>query len=226
MRNDALTLRSNVFRDGSPDADRFDDVAIHLVLRNEGGDVLATCRLLAFSTGQEIANSYSAQFYDLTKLSKVKGPCLELGRFCVAAHVSDPSVLRTLWTHITTFVLEGRIELLFGCSSFFARDPTEILDALSFLKENHTGPTQYLPGTQARDIIHFDALPPCSDRPGALRQIPPLLKTYLRMGGWVSDHAVIDRDLRTIHVFTGVEIAKIPPARRKALLRDAGHPPV
>ncbi|MEM9211400.1 MAG: ornithine-acyl-ACP acyltransferase, partial [Pseudomonadota bacterium] len=61
---------------------------------------------------------------------------------------------------------------------------------------------------------------------GALRQIPPLLKTYLRMGGWVSDHAVIDRDLRTIHVFTGVEIAKIPPARRKALLRDAGHPPV
>jgi hypothetical protein len=37
------------------------------------------------------------------------------------------------------------------------------------------------------------------------------------LGGWVSDHAVIDPDLDTLHVFTAVEVARIPPARARAL---------
>ncbi len=49
-------------------------------------------------------------------------------------------------------------------------------------------------------------------------QMPPLLRSYLAMGGRVSDHAVIDAQMNTLHVFTGLEIAVIPP-RRKRLLR-------
>ena len=52
--------------------------------------------------------------------------------------------------------------------------------------------------------------------------MPPLLRTYLMMGGWVSDHAVMDRQLGTMHVFTGVEIKAIPPARARALRALAG----
>jgi putative hemolysin len=52
--------------------------------------------------------------------------------------------------------------------------------------------------------------------------MPPLLRTYLLMGGCVSDHAVIDGDLNTLHVFTGLEIAAIPPARARALRAVAG----
>ena len=52
----------------------------------------------------------------------------------------------------------------------------------------------------------------------AQRRMPPLLRTYLLMGGWVSDHAVVDNDLNTLHVFTGMEIKGIP-ANRKRLLR-------
>jgi hypothetical protein len=37
------------------------------------------------------------------------------------------------------------------------------------------------------------------------------------MGGWVSDHAVIDRHLGTFHVLTAVEIAAIPPTRKRLL---------
>ena len=51
----------------------------------------------------------------------------------------------------------------------------------------------------------------------ALQALPPLLRTYLAMAGWVSDHAVVDRALDTLHVFTAVEIAKIPLARARAL---------
>ena len=54
-------------------------------------------------------------------------------------------------------------------------------------------------------------------RKAAMEQLPALLKTYLSMGGWVSDHAVVDVQMNTLHVFTGLEIAAIPPARAKAL---------
>ena len=47
--------------------------------------------------------------------------------------------------------------------------------------------------------------------------LPPLLRSYLMLGGWVSDHAVIDQDLNTLHVFTGLEIAAVPPARARLL---------
>jgi len=51
--------------------------------------------------------------------------------------------------------------------------------------------------------------------------MPPLLRTYLLMGGWVSDHAVVDDDLNTLHVFTGLEIKGIPPMRQKLLRASA-----
>ena len=50
-----------------------------------------------------------------------------------------------------------------------------------------------------------------------MKRMPPLLRSYLAMGGWVSDHAVVDRDMNTLHVFTGLEVRAIPPARARAL---------
>ncbi len=47
--------------------------------------------------------------------------------------------------------------------------------------------------------------------------MPPLLRSYLLMGGWVSDHAVVDRQMNTLHVFTGLEISAIPAARKRLL---------
>ena len=60
------------------------------------------------------------------------------------------------------------------------------------------------------------------DAKRAMSGMPPLLRTYLMMGGWVSDHAVVDRDLNTLHVFTGLEIGAIPPARKRLLRATAG----
>ena len=59
------------------------------------------------------------------------------------------------------------------------------------------------------------------DPRAAMAAMPPLLRSYLAMGGWVSDHAVVDDHLDTLHVFTGLEIRAIPPARAR-LLRAAG----
>ena len=53
--------------------------------------------------------------------------------------------------------------------------------------------------------------------PEGQAMLPQLLRAHLSMGGWVSDHAVVDRDLGTSHVFTCVEIDAMPPARTRTL---------
>ena len=55
---------------------------------------------------------------------------------------------------------------------------------------------------------------------GSLPEIWPL-KTYHSMGAWVSDHAVVDLNMKTLHLFTGMEISKIPKSRKKFLLNLA-----
>ncbi len=108
--------------------------------------------------------------------------------------------------------------MLFGCSSFAGTDPAPHLDAFAHLASRHLAPPLLAPQRKA-EAVDYPALvadhTPNPDR--ALASLPPLLRTYLAMGGWVSDHAVIDRDLNTLHVFTGVEIARIPPARARLL---------
>ena len=53
---------------------------------------------------------------------------------------------------------------------------------------------------------------PCDDADATLAA-----QITLAMGGWVSDHAVIDRQMNTLHVFTGLEISAIPAARKRLL---------
>ena len=76
---------------------------------------------------------------------------------------------------------------------------------------------------KAPDVFRFaPGLRRKPDMKKARKAMPPLLRTYLLMGGWVSDHAVRDRDLGTLHVFTGLEVGRVPAHRRRALIGMAG----
>ena len=76
-----------------------------------------------------------------------------------------------------------------------------------------------MPGIKAPEVVSLSG--PRPDLRRASELMPPLLRTYLLMGGWVSDHAVVDRAMNTLHVFTGLEIAAIPEARKRLLRADA-----
>jgi len=114
--------------------------------------------------------------------------------------------------------------MLFGCSSFHGTETETYLDAFAMLRERHLAPRRWWPRVKAPAVFRF-AQRLRRHKPDlklAMRHMPPLLRTYLLMGGWVSDHAVIDRHLNTLHVFTGVEIGAIPPTRKRLLRALAG----
>ena len=222
-RAQALRFRSFLQRRGLAqgaglDADDFDDLCGHVLLEERDSGRLVGCyRLLPIVAGASLRHSYAGQAYDLSALDAYDGAKLELGRFCLDPDCHDPDILRLAWAAMTRIVDAGGVKLLFGCSSFDGADPSRHQAALALLR-NHLSPAQWAPRPRAAEIHRYSEASALQTLPReAITGLPTLLRTYLAMGGWVSDHAVIDRDLDTLHVFTAVEIDRIPPARARAL---------
>ena len=207
------------------DADEFDALCRHVLVEEPATGRLVCCfRLLPLASGAEIGRSYSAQYYNLSALSAYPGRMLEMGRFCIDPETSDPDILRLAWAAMTRFVDDERVEMLFGCSSFLSTDFDSFTDAFAVLAAHHLAPRRWWPQVKAPKVIRYARrlLGIKGDPKQAMLKMPPLLRSYLTMGGWVSDHAVVDDHLGTLHVFTGLEIGAIPPARARALRMVAG----
>ncbi len=222
----ARKLRHLCFRGGGgQDADSFDAVCKHVLVEETAtGRLVCTYRLLPLENGRAVGRSYSAQYYDLSALHDIRGRIVEMGRFCIDPAYTDPDILRLAWAAMTRYVDDHDVELLFGCSSFTGVEASAYTDAFALLKERHLAPKRRLPKIKAPRVFRFAASLRLKtpDMKQARLRMPPLLRTYLAMGGWVSDHAVVDRDLNTLHVFTGLEINAIPAGRKRLLRAVAG----
>jgi len=207
------------------DADAFDARCRHMLVEERATGRLVCCfRLLPLAGGAEIGRSYSAQYYELSSLARYPGRMLEVGRFCIdPERAGEPDILRLAWAAIARLVDAEGVELMFGCSSFEGTEAERYRDAFALLGLRHLAPRRWQPRIKAPRVVPFArrlrAVRPDPRR--AFQTLPPLLRSYLAMGGWVSDHAVIDGELDTLHVFTGLEIAAIPPARARAIRATA-----
>lgn len=211
-------LRHRCFFGGpGRDADRFDGLCSHVMIAGDAG-LVGTFRVMLLRDGADIGQTYAAQSYDLGGLAAFGAPMLEMGRFCIdpAAHGAD--ILRLAWGALAQIVDDHGVALMFGCSSFEGVDPAPYGAAFGMLAARFQAPRRWAPAVAAPEVVTLQS----AQTAGALAQMPPLLRTYLSMGGWVSDHAVVDRHMQTLHVFTGLEIARIPPVRAAALRALAG----
>jgi L-ornithine Nalpha-acyltransferase len=219
-----MDFRRSVFpRTSGSEEDAQDALSAHVMVEGPAQELLGYFRVMLFGWGAGLAQGYAARFYDVTPLEGYARPIAEMGRFCLAPGGVHPDVLRLAWGAMTRLVDEGQAGLLVGCTSFRGADWTAHQAGLALLAASHLGPQDHRPGRKAAEVVDFPALAgPVTDRCASLAALPPLLRTYLGMGGWVSDHAVVDRALNTLHVFTCVEVEKIPPARAASLRAVVG----
>jgi putative hemolysin len=210
-------------RKSGAEGDAQDDLSAHVMVEGADGRMLAYFRVMLFGWGAGLEQGYAARFYDVTPLAGYALPIAEMGRFCLASGGVHPDVLRLAWGAMTRLVEGGKAGLLVGCTSFRGAEWTAHRAGLALLAASYLGPEEHRPGRKAAEVVDFPALAgPVNDRRASLAALPPLLRTYLGMGGWVSDHAVVDRELDTLHVFTCVEVDRIPPARAASLRAVAG----
>ncbi|WP_299424642.1 GNAT family N-acyltransferase [uncultured Shimia sp.] len=217
----AQRLRQLAFHgdDTTLDVDAYDPHCRHYLIEDvANGRLVCVFRMLPLNGGADIDRSYSAQFYELDALKTYPGRMVEMGRFCMHPEVHDADVLRIAWGAMTSYVDENNVELLFGCASFEGTDTSSYLDSFAMLRDRHLAPNRWLPRVKAPNVFRFASrLRRKPNLKAAQLSMPPMLRSYLLMGGWVSDHAVVDQKMNTLHVFTGVEVKAIPAARKRLL---------
>ena len=89
----------------SLDADDYDQRCRHVLIRETASGRLVACfRMLTLSGGAEIGESYSARFYNLSRLAGYGGRMAEIGRFCIHPEWGDPDILRLAWAALALWL--------------------------------------------------------------------------------------------------------------------------
>lgn len=188
------------------DADEYDAVADHLlVLDHDLGEgpaaVVGTYRLIRREAAERVGGFYSAGEYDIAPLLAYPGRILELGRSCVHEAYRTRGTLQLLWRGIAAYVFQRRIDLMFGCASLPGTDLDALAPALTYLHHNHLAPPALRPRALPHRHVAMDRLDPDGvDLRAALAELPPLVKGYLRLGGFVGEGAVLDPQFNTTDV--------------------------
>ncbi|MBN9508665.1 MAG: GNAT family N-acetyltransferase [Alphaproteobacteria bacterium] len=188
------------------DRDEFDVVADHLLVVDhmigagpEG--VVGTYRLIRQPAAERIGHFYSADEYDITPIIAFPGHVLELGRSCVHQNYRNRAAMQLLWRGIAAYVFLHRIDLMFGCASLPGTDPDLLAAELTYLYQNHLAPPALRPRALPHRYVEMRRLDPAAlDIRRVAGGLPPLIKGYLRLGGFVGDGAVIDHQFNTTDV--------------------------
>ena len=97
QRLKAQKFRQRVFRDSESglDSDEFDELSDHCLVYDKKSEdkLVLVFRSRTYLSMKEILSSYSAQYYDLTKLIDLPFKPMEIGRLCIDEDSSDPFLL-------------------------------------------------------------------------------------------------------------------------------------
>ena len=194
--------------------DEFDDQCRHLILidheKNEKKvtqKIIGVIRLILGSKAKLGLGFCSSREYDLKLLVSSGQKCLELGRTCIDKSYRNGLALHYLWKGLGSYTKANGVSFMFGLASFPGNDVKKISMALSFINEKYLVPTEIRPKALKNGFIDMAIIPRDKiDKLEALRQMPSLLKGYLRLGARVGEGAFIDRELNTIDVCIVIDL--------------------
>ena len=188
------------------DRDDFDAVADHLLVvdhdKGEGPEsVVGTYRLTRRAAAARLGRWYSAAEYDISRILAIEGEVLECGRSCVDAAYRTRGSMQLLWSGIAAYVFKNRVAILFGCASLPGTDLDALADQLTYLASHHMAPEAIRPRALPDRYVEMLRKDPATiDAKRTLAGLPPLVKGYLRLGGFVGEGAVIDPQFNTTDV--------------------------
>ncbi|MEM7223478.1 MAG: GNAT family N-acyltransferase [Pseudomonadota bacterium] len=205
--------------------DSFDDYCDHLLVFDETDSrapaVVGTYRLMRREAARRRGQFYTIDEYDISGLMSYQGEILELGRSCVAAALRNGATMQLLWRGIAAYVFHYNIDIMFGCASLPGTDVDTLAHPLSYLHYHHLAPPALRPRAVAERYVAMDRLAAdMIDPKKAWQELPPLFKGYLRLGGFVGDGAVVDREFGTTDVCIVVKTDRVTEKYYRHYSRD------
>ena len=96
-----------------------------------------------------------------------------------------------------------------------ARGVEPLAEALAFLHHNHLAPSDLRVKARPEHFVAMDRMPAADVDPArALKAIPPLIKAYLRLGGFVGEGAFVDRAFNTLDVCVVMDTGRMTERSR------------
>ena len=208
------------------DFDAFDEYCDHMVVfdsaRGHGPEaIIGTYRVMRREAAKRCGRFYTAGEYDIANLLAYPGEVLELGRSCIEADHRNGGTMQMLWRGITEYVLAYDVGLMFGCASLPGVEPEALTVPLSYLYHHHLAPPALRAQALPERYIAMNVIPSGEISPRrALHMLPPLIKGYLRLGGFVGDGAVVDREFGTTDVCVVVKTEWVTDRYLRHYLRE------
>jgi putative hemolysin len=195
------------------DVDAFDTICDHmnvvdhewprLVFGLKRPRVVGTYRLLRQEVAQRHGGFYTQNEFDVGALMARHRSLrfLELGRSCVLPQYRNKRTVELLWHGISNYVAQHRLDVLIGCASLEGTNPDKLATQLSFLHHFARAPEQWRASALPSRRVEMNRMPKeAIDAKAALRELPPLIKGYLRLGAYIGDGAVVDHQFGTTDV--------------------------
>lgn len=211
--------------------DSFDEFCDHLlvldVTRNSTSEaVVGSYRMMRREAADRVGRFYTSGEYDISNLVAHGGELLEVGRSCVAADYRTGATMQLLWRGIAAYVFHYKIDVLFGCASLPGVEPKALAVPLAFLHHNHMAPPSLRPRALPELYVSMDFMPLEEiDQKAAIQALPPLVKGYIRLGGYVGDGAVVDGEFGTTDVCILVKTDRITEKYYRHYIREEGAGP-
>jgi putative hemolysin len=198
------------------DFDAHDEFCDHLLLidhaRKNKNQVIGTYRLIRREAADKCGGFYSSSEYDISRLLAYHGEILELGRSCIDAEYRTGPVMQLLWRGLGLYIARYNVALMFGCASLPGTDPQALKVPLSYLYHHHLAPPALKTKALPERYVDMKMLPREAFDPDAAfeelkmdprsgsNSLPPLIKGYIRVGGFVGDGAVVDEQFNTTDI--------------------------
>lgn len=206
------------------DFDAFDAVCDHMLVvdhdltrrtkpfARKKPEVVGTYRLLRQEVADRHGGFYSASEYEIQPLVDANPGLrfLELGRSCVLKPYRNKRTVELLWHGIWSYVLMHGVDVMIGCASIEGTDPDRLALQLSFLHHFARAPEPWRVRALDGRFVDMNRLPKETvDQRAALRELPPLIKGYLRLGAYIGDGAVIDHQFGTTDVLIIIPVSAL-----------------
>jgi putative hemolysin len=187
--------------------------------------IVGTYRIIDREAAEKMGGFYTEREFNLSKIKKVKGNIAEMSRACVDAEYRENGlVMRLLWAGLCEYVVKRKVVILFGVPSWVGQKPAQFAQAISYLYYNCLSPLHLRatvlkeklePGVDPR-LTQMNILPRAFvDEDEARKQMTPLIKGYLRLGGTFGRGVFIDKSFGTCDVFVMVQTKNIDKTYQK-----------
>jgi L-ornithine Nalpha-acyltransferase len=184
------------------DASRIDDFCdVLLVIDHAHNKIVGTYRFMLREAALHYGSYFTSTEFDISKLVAYPGQIMELGRSCVHKDYRTKPTMQLLWRGIGAYIQLNQVTLCFGCASFIGTDVSKYRQALAYLYHYHLAPSELRAYALPPYYQEMNLVPKIEiDKKEAMRQLPPLIKGYLRVGGFVGEGAFVDLSFNSIDV--------------------------